>query len=279
MPTQFDKAVHFGSLHTPGKPLILANAWDVATARISQAAGVAAVATTSAGLAWSLGAADGDALDRTIAIEAIGRIVSAVGVPVTADIESGYAANSAGVGDTIRAVLAVGAVGVNLEDGMYAGDSPLRDPAEQAERIAAARQEVDAAQIPLFINARTDAYLRGVGDPTGRLAETLVRARAYLAAGADGIFVPGTTEPDVVAELTAGIDGPVNVLVGFGSPAVSELARLGVARISLGSSIAVAAYGLAQRAVTEALESGTYSELDGSIGYGELNALFTKRGP
>ncbi len=99
MPTQYDKAVHFGSLHTPGKPLILANAWDVATARISQAAGVAAVATTSAGLAWSLGAADGDALDRTIAIEAIGRIVSAVGVPVTADIESGYAANSAGVGD------------------------------------------------------------------------------------------------------------------------------------------------------------------------------------
>lgn len=278
MPTQHDKAVLFGSLHTPGRPLILANAWDVASARISETAGVAAVATTSAGVAWSLGAPDGDVLDRATAIEVLARIVAAVDVPVSADIESGYAADSSGVGETIRSVLAAGAVGVNLEDGMYAGDSPLRDPAEQAERISAARQAADAARIPLFINARTDTYLRAVGgDPAARLTETLVRASAYLAAGADGIFVPGLRDADVVAELTAGIEGPVNVLVRPGSPRVSELARLGVARISLGSSIAVAAYGLAQRAVREVLESGTYSALDGSIGYGELNALFAKR--
>ncbi len=276
MPSQHDKAVLFGSLHTPGTPLVLANAWDVASARISEAGGLAAVATTSAGLAWSLGFPDGDELDRTLAMEATARIVAAVDVPVTADIESGYAADAAGVGDTIRAVLAAGAVGINLEDGMYAGDAPLRDKAEQVERIAAARQAADDAQIPLFINARTDPYLRGVGDPAARLAETLDRAGAYLAAGANGIFVPGTTDLDVLAQLTAGIDGPVNVLVGYGSPTVSELARAGVARVSLGSSIAVAAYGLAHSAIREALVSGSYSLLDGSLSYGELNALFAK---
>ncbi len=275
--SQHDKAVLFASLHVPGKPIVLANAWDVASARITEAAGVAAVATTSAGVAWSLGAPDGDQLDRACAIEAIARIVAAVDVPVTADIESGFAPDARGVGETIRGVLAAGAVGVNLEDGLYAGGSPLRDAREQAARIAAAREAADAAGVPLFVNARIDTYLRDLGDFAARLADTVARASAYLDAGADGIFVPGTTDTAVLTELVTGVAAPLNVLVGPGSPTVGELAALGVARVSLGSSLASAAYGLAQRAAREALETGSYSPLDGSAGYGEINALLARR--
>lgn len=274
--TQHDKAVLFRSLHRPGKPLILANAWDAASARITEAAGVGAVATTSAGVAWSLGAPDGDRLDRARAIEALARIVAAVGVPVTADIESGYASDARGVGETVRGVLTAGAVGVNLEDALYAGAVPLRDPAEQATRITAARQAAEAARIPLFINARVDTYLRNVGDPAGRLADTLARASVYLDAGADGVFVPGIADVAVITDL-ADVAAPLNILVGPGSPTIGELAAAGVARISLGSSIAAAAYGLAQRAVREALETGSYSTLDESLDYGEINALLARR--
>jgi 2-methylisocitrate lyase-like PEP mutase family enzyme len=276
-PSQYGKAGLFRSLHAPGDPIVLANAWDVVSARITEAAGVAAVATTSAGVAWSLGVPDGDRLDRVRAVEAIARIVAAVDIPVTADIESGYAPDASRVGETIRGVLGAGAVGVNIEDGLYAGDSPLRDAADQAKRIIAARRAADLAQIPLFINARIDTYLRDVGDPAARLAHTLARASAYLDAGADGIFVPGVTDAAVLIELTTRIAAPVNVMVGSGSPTVGELTALGIARISLGSSLASAAYGLAQRAVREALETGSYSTLDGSVSYSELNALLARR--
>jgi 2-methylisocitrate lyase-like PEP mutase family enzyme len=271
--TQLDQATRFRSLHIPGRPLVLANAWDAASARISEAAGVSAVATTSAGLAWSLGAPDGDALGREQALEALTRIVAAVSLPVTADIESGYAADPAGIAETIQGVLTAGAVGVNLEDALTDGPVPLRDPAEQADRIAAARAAADAVQIPLFINARIDTYLRGVGDPHDRLAATLARASAYLAAGADGIFVPGVVDAETITELVAATAAPLNIMVGPGAPVVEELAALGVARASLGSSIAAAAYALMQRAVREALDTGTYSTVDDQIGYGELNAL------
>jgi 2-methylisocitrate lyase-like PEP mutase family enzyme len=274
---QHDKAVLFRELHVPGTPLVLANAWDAASARITEAAGVAAVATTSAGVAWSLGAPDGDRLDRAQALEALGRIIAAVSVPVTADIESGYAADATGVGETVRAVIAAGAVGVNIEDAPAAGHSGLRDPAEQATRIAAAREAADDAQVPLFINARIDTFLRGSGDTSERIADTLARASAYLDAGADGIFVPGASDSATLTELIAGIKAPVNVMVGFGSPPVSELAELGAARISLGASIASAAYGLTQRAVREVLESGSYTSVDGPIDYGEINSLLAAR--
>ncbi|GAA0482034.1 hypothetical protein Ade02nite_63360 [Paractinoplanes deccanensis] len=255
-----DKAALFRSLHTPGTPLVLVNAWDAATARIAAASGSPAVATTSAGVAWSLGAADGDTLDRDEAIAAIRRVVRAVDVPVTADIESGFGATPADVADTVCLVLAAGAVGINIEDGSRTVD-------EQAARIAAAR---GAAGDGLFINARLDAYLRGRGE----LDETVARAAAFAEAGADGIFVPGVTDPSTVAALAERVPAPLNILTGPGAPTVGELAKLGVARVSLGSWVAEAAYEMFRRVTVQALGQGTYAEeLAEAYDFGELNDL------
>lgn len=150
----------------------------------------------------------------------------------------------------------------------------MRPVAEQAERIAAARGAADAAGVPLFVNARVDTYLRGVGDgPDARLALTLERAAAFLAAGADGVFVPGAVAPDTVKALVEGVDGPLNVMVGPGAPAVAELAGLGVARVSVGSGIAQAVHALVRDAARELLAEGTYASLAGGLDYGELNGL------
>ncbi|GAA4592575.1 2-methylisocitrate lyase-like PEP mutase family enzyme [Actinoplanes octamycinicus] len=244
----------FHALHQPGRPLVLVNAWDAASARIVAAAGAAAVATTSAGVAWSLGAPDGDALGLDLAVEAARRVVAAVAVPVSVDVGAGYG-DPAG---TLRAMAAAGVAGVNLEDG-------ARGIAEQQARLAAAKEAAPG----VFLNARIDTLLFGLGDP----AEAITRAKAYLDAGADGVFVPGTTDPAVVAELVAAIPGPVNVLTGSGAPPIGELAALGVARISLGSSVAQAAYGLVDRAAREAFGAGGYAELAGAADYGRLNEL------
>ncbi|MEU4170105.1 isocitrate lyase/phosphoenolpyruvate mutase family protein [Streptomyces sp. NPDC026665] len=270
-----DSAHAFRALHVPGRPLVLANAWDAVTARIVEDAGAAAVATTSAGLAWARGVADGDRLEREDALAAVARITAVVRVPVSADIESGYASDATGLGDTVRAVLAAGAVGVNIEDALYEeGAGPLRPVAEQAERVAAVRAAADAAGVPLFVNARIDTYLRGAGG----LEETLERAAAFLAAGADGVFVPGTVDLATVKALVEGIEGPLNILVGPGAPSVGELAGLGVARISAGSSIAAAAHALVRRAARELLGTGTCESLTGGFDYAGLNALMGRAG-
>lgn len=274
-----DRALAFRSLHVPGRPLVLPNAWDAMSARLAEDAGAAAVATTSAGLSWASGAADGDRLERERALRAVARVAATVRVPVSADIETGYADDPEGVADTVRAVLAAGAVGVNIEDALYEpGRSPLREVAEQAERIAAAREAADAEGVPLFVNARIDTFLRGGGGgagsrDSGGMDATLERAAAFRAAGADGIFVPGAVEPETVRTLVEGVDGPLNVLVGPGAPPVAELAALGVARVSAGSSVAQAAYAVARRAARELLGAGTYGALAGALDYGELNAL------
>ncbi|MER7764920.1 isocitrate lyase/phosphoenolpyruvate mutase family protein [Streptomyces sp. NPDC097619] len=269
-PAPAELALAFRALHVPGTPLALANAWDVASARVTEAAGAPAVATTSAGVAWSAGAADGDAIGRDLAVERVARIVAAVSVPVTADIEGGHGRDAAEVGETVARILAAGAVGINIED-------RRRDPAEVATRIAAARAAADAAGIPLYINARTDTYLAGLGEPgPARLADTLDRAARYLDAGATGVFVPGVADRPTVAALAEGIDAPLNLLVGPGSPTLPELAALGVARVSLGSSVAEAAYAVAARATRELLAAGTYGAVEGALPYGELNALFPR---
>jgi len=264
-----DRALAFRALHVPGRPLVLPNAWDAVSARLVEDAGAAAVATTSAALSWALGAADGDRLDRKRALDAVARIAAAVGVPVSADIESGYAEDPAGVADTVRAVLAAGAVGVNIEDALYEGEAALRSVAGQAERVAAAREAADAEGVPLFVNARIDTFLRAAGG----VDVTLERAAAFRAAGADGIFVPGAVDPGTVKELVDGIDGPLNVLVGPGAPPVAELAALGVARVSVGSSLAQAAYAVVRHAARELLAAGTYDAQTGGLDYGELNTL------
>jgi 2-methylisocitrate lyase-like PEP mutase family enzyme len=238
----------FRALHEPGNPLVLPNAWDVASARMVAEAGAKAVATTSGGVAWSLGFPDGDVLGRDRAAEVVARIVESVDVPVTADIEGGYE----DVAATVEAVIEAGAVGVNLEDAD-------RSIAEQVERIAAARE---AAGDRLFINARIDAFLLNKPEP---LKETLKRAEAFGAA--DGIFVPGVTDLSVVETLAREVRKPLNILAGPDAPPIGELAARGVARVSLGSSIARAAYALVRRAAEEALTAGTYTSLAGGLPY------------
>lgn len=266
------RALHFRSLHVPGEPLVLVNAWDAASARIIAAAGARAVATTSAGVAWSLGAPDGDALGREVAVDLVRRVATAVPLPVTADIESGYGDTADEVASTIAAVLAAGAVGVNIEDACHRGETPLRPVDEQCARLAAVRTAADGAGIPLYVNARVDTFLRGAGG----VRETVARAEAYLAAGADGVFVPGTVDPAMVAALVAAIPAPLNILAGPGAPAVAELAKLGVARVSLGSAVAEAAYAVARRAAEEAFSAGTYGALAGALDYGTLNELMRR---
>jgi 2-methylisocitrate lyase-like PEP mutase family enzyme len=268
MTTQLDLATRFHALHVPGTPLALANAWDGASARIVAATGAPAVATTSAGVAWGLGVADGGGMDRERAVALIRRVVDTVEVPVTADVEDGFGADADAVAETVAQVIAAGAVGINIEDGP-------RDPAELAARITAARRAADAAGIPLFVNARIDVFLFGLGAEEDRLGETLARAERYLAAGASGIFVPGVAAPDTIAALVKGIAAPLNVMVGPGAPTVAELAALGVARVSLGAAVAEAAYGLVRRAAEELAKSGTYTAVENGMPYPELNGLMS----
>ncbi|RRS00513.1 isocitrate lyase/PEP mutase family protein [Glycomyces terrestris] len=261
-------AQRFRSLHTT-PPLLLPNCWDAGSAAVIAAAGAPAIATTSAGVAWSLGRPDGDALKRDEAVAVVERVVRAVDLPVTADVESGFGRTPKGVRKTLAAVAAAGAVGVNIEDTVAEEPGSLRPLTDQAERLAAARE---GAGPDLFINARIDIYLAGIGEPETRLAAVIERAAAYAEAGADGIFVPGVTDPETITALVNAISLPLNILAGPGAPAPSALAKLGVARISLGSQVASAAYAAARRAALGLFDSDTY-DTEGGIDYGTMQSL------
>lgn len=268
MNTTSTRAATFHGLHDHrSRPLVLVNVWDATSARLVEDAGATAIATTSAGVAWSLGRPDGNTLTRAEAMDAVARIAASVSVPVTVDIESGYADDADGVARTVDAVLEAGAVGINIEDGRSHPDA-------LADRIGAARRAAERAGVRLFVNARTNVHLAGLVDPERLLAETLERARRYRGAGADGVFVPGVRDVETIRALVESIDGPVNVMAGPGSPTVAELARLGVARISLGSAVAQAAYAVVRQATAELRTTGTYDSLAGGVDYADLDALF-----
>jgi 2-methylisocitrate lyase-like PEP mutase family enzyme len=273
---QARRAAILAGLHKPGAPLLVANAWDVASAVTIAAAGAKAIATTSAGVAWSLGVPDAADLGADRAAAVIERITAAVDVPVSADIEAGYGPEPDAVAATMTAVIQAGAVGVNLEDRSGHDGAPLFEPAEQAERLAAARAAADRLAIPVWINARTDVFLAGIGPADQRLQVALERAAAYAAAGADSLFVPGLIDLAAIAELAAG-PLPVTVMVWAGAPTVPELASAGVVRISLGSAVAQAAYAVAARATRELLVDGSYDSTADGIPYDKINDALTSR--
>ena len=273
-------AARFRQLHAPGSDpiLVLPNAWDAMSARLVEAAGAHAIATTSAGISWALGHPDGQGLTREAMTAAVRVIVDAVRVPVTADVESGYGAGTPeDVAETARAVIAAGAVGLNLEDAPGEHGAPVLAMEAQAARIAAARAAARSAGVDLFINARTDVYLRKVGEEGDRFAETVRRAQAYTAAGADGVFVPGVADADTIRRLAAAVGAPLNVIGGPGVPSVPELRALGVARVSVGPGLARAVMAQIRRAATEVLTAGTYEALREQIPSPEANALFAGR--
>lgn len=254
----------FHDLHRAGL-LILPNAWDAGSAAVMRSLGARAIATTSAGCAWSLGWPDGDALPVDRAVQMCADVVRAAqGVPVSVDFEGGYSDDPAEVAATARRLVAAGAAGINIEDGGGA-------PEALAAKIAAIRAAVGP---DLFINARCDVWLRGVGEAGSRVAEALRRGTIYQAAGADGLFAPGLVEPEGIAALTAGIPLPVNLLAFPGLPGAAELERLGVRRLSAGSGLSSAAYGRAATLAAGFLQTGeTAPMLEGALGWGEMNAV------
>jgi 2-methylisocitrate lyase-like PEP mutase family enzyme len=262
-----DKAAALLALHT-GPGFVLPNAWDAGSARVLEQVGFPAIATTSAGIAWACGVPDGGALDRETMLGHIGRIVAAVRVPVTADLEAGYGETAGEVGETVARAVALGAVGANLED---AGRGGLFGVDEAVERIEAARAAAPSGTFVL--NARTDTYLSGAqGDV---FAETVERARRYVEAGADCVFVPGVVEDDTIRRLADAIPGPLNVVAGLASTTdAPTLFSLGVTRVSLGGSVARAALSMVERAGRELLDSGTLGFLDGAIAYADLQRRF-----
>jgi 2-methylisocitrate lyase-like PEP mutase family enzyme len=254
MTTQADKAQELRRLHDDPALLVLVNVWDAVSARtVAGAPGCRALATASWSIAAAHGVPDHEHLPRETMIAAIGRIAAAVELPVTADLEEGYGAEAAAVGETVAAAIEAGAVGCNLEDAM-------RDPAEHAQRVAAARAAGERAGVPIVINARTDEFLSG-----GRSVDAaLERGRRYLDAGADCIFVPGAFRPDDLRALVTGMGGPVSIIAGAGGPSLAELQEIGIARASLGpGSMGVAMDAL--RGLAESLLVG--GELPGALGF------------
>ncbi len=219
-------------LHLPGRPLLLANAWDAGSARAVAAAGLPAVATSSGAVAEALGWADGEQTPVAEMLDTVARISRAVDLPVTADLERGY---RLGPAEFVERLLAAGAVGCNLEDSD--GTGALVDPDRQAEYLAGVRAAADRAGVPVVINARVDSYLRGTGTPEQRLADAVSRGRRYLAAGADCVYPIFASEPAAIRALVEQLGGAVNILARPGAPEPAELARLGVARISLGRGL------------------------------------------
>jgi 2-methylisocitrate lyase-like PEP mutase family enzyme len=275
--SQRELAAYFRQLHM-NRPLVLPNAWDAASARVIQLAGAKAIATTSAGISWAYGRCDGQMLRRDEMIQAIRYIVQTVDIPVTADIEGGYGTGSTkDVVETVQAVIAAGAVGINLEDSPGRDGELMLRPEEHAERIRAAREAALAVGGDLVINARVDLYLAQVGAPESRFASTVERANLYRTAGADCLFVPGVIDSETIAALVRAIDGPVNIMVAPGAPSVKHLGQLGVARVSLGPALAQAALATTQQAAREMLEHGTYRLLEGRMAFGDANGMFAHK--
>ena len=257
----------FRRLHHDGL-LVLANAWDAGSARVIESLGARAIATTSVGVAWSHGYPDGDRLPLSALLATVAEIVRVVRVPLTVDMEGGYSTEPATVGANVAAVAAAGAVGINIEDGV---DAPERLCAK-LERVKA---EVGAN---VFVNVRTDVYLRDLAPAGARVEETLARAARYRAAGADGLFVPGVVEPSEIRAIAGGAGLPLNVLAWPGLPGAAALAELGVSRLSAGSGLSSAAYGRVRALASAFLVDGASEPLrEDAFPYADGQAMFADR--
>ena len=266
----------FRKLHRAPPILLLPNSWDPMSARIFEAAGFPAAATTSGGLAWALGYQDGEKTPWPEVVAATRRIAEAVRVPLTADIETGYGETPDELSRSITDIIGAGAVGVNLEDGMPNPKEPVRTIEDAAARIRAARAAASAAGVPIVINARIDLYLKHVGDEATRFTETLRRAEAYLAAGADCIFVFAVADLDLIKKLTAAIKAPVNVVGRAGGPGLKALEAAGVARVSIASGASMVVMSTIQRIAEELRQTGEFDILKTSMTRPEAQKLFAR---
>lgn len=277
------RAEFFRAMHGGPHLLMLPNAWDAISARIVVAAGYSAVATTSGGVAWALGYADGEAAPWDEVVAATARISRAVAVPVTADIEGGYGETPEAVGRSIGDIINAGAVGVNLEDGLRPGQHPpgsqpsesppIRTIEDAAQRIRAAREVANAAGVPIVINARTDLYIKNIGDEESRFDEAVARGRAYLAAGADCIYPIALRDPDTIGRLVKALQAPVNIMVRAGLPGIAELEALGVKRASTATALPLAAMGVVRQLIEQMRATHRFDALHPAMTHAEAQQL------
>lgn len=270
--TSLDPAAagQFRQLHASGL-LILPNVWDAGSARLVEKLGARALATSSAAVAWSHGYPDGDVLPVALLAATVQEIRRVVSTPISVDVEGGYSSDVASVGEAVARVVDAGAVGINIEDG--AAPPELLCAKLESVKATARRLGVD-----LFVNARTDVYLKALVPTDRRVAETLGRAERYRAAGADGIFVPGVTDSAEIRTLAEGVRLPLNVLARPGLPDAAQLQALGVRRLSAGSGIASAVLGRIAALTRGFLDTGASGPLsEGALPYAEMNALFAPR--
>jgi 2-methylisocitrate lyase-like PEP mutase family enzyme len=257
-----DKAELLQSLHRRDDLLVVPNAWDVGSARVLETAGFPTVASSSAAFAWSLGLPDGEKAPWDEVIGGLARMAAGVDVPVSADLEGGYVDSTGGIDRTVEALVDAGVAGVGLEDSDFGeGAEGVVEAEEHAEVIAAARAAADALDHPLFINGRTELYIRRVGPDAGRLEEAARRLALYVEAGADGVFCPGITDAEEIGELAGQVAAPLNVLWMPSMPDLDELERLGVRRVTIGSQTYLAALSAVER-VAEGLKERDLGPLE-----------------
>jgi 2-methylisocitrate lyase-like PEP mutase family enzyme len=254
MTEQAEKASRFLALHHGERPLLLPNPWDLGSVKLLASLGFQALATTSSGFAATLGRLDGS-VTRDEALAHAASIAAATDLPVSADLENGFADDPAGVADTLRLAHEAGLAGCSVEDYTGRDDAPIYDARLAAERIAAAAEAAHSGPVHLVLTARSENHLHGVRD----LADTIARLQAYQEAGADVLYAPGLRRVEDIRQLVGSVDRPVNVLAVPGAPSVSELAAVGVSRVSVGGGFAFAALGAVVEAAKELIDEGTYT--------------------
>jgi 2-methylisocitrate lyase-like PEP mutase family enzyme len=265
-----DRAAAFRALHTAAEIFLLPNAWDVTSALVLEQAGFSAIATTSAGVGYSFGYPIGQEMPRADMLAVLSRITERVSCPLSADMEAGYGDTPEEVAETVRLTWQTGTIGINLEDRTYDKTAPLIEKQHAIDRIRAARE---AAPL-MVINARTDGYFTG-GSGDEVFADTVERANLFWEAGADCLFIPGTKDPEIIRRLVTEIDGPLNIMGGAGYPDVATLAALGVKRVTVGASMARAAYAQLVQFANEFKSAGTYEFADDGASHATMNAILS----
>lgn len=267
---QADRCARFLALHHGESPLLLPNPWDAGSAKLLASLGFEALATTSSGSAATLGRLDGSVTSEE-AIDSARGIVEATDLPVSADLEDGFADDPAGVAETLRLALDAGLAGASIEDYKTREEAAFYGIEQAAERVAAAAEAVHGGASRLVLTARAENHLRGNDD----IADTIARLQAFQEAGADVLYAPGLTRSEDIQALVSSVDLPVNVLALPGTPSVSELGELGVSRISVGGAFAFAALGAVVEAARELRGDGTYGYFERTaLGLKEARAAF-----
>lgn len=273
------KAEAFRRMHLQKPILVLPNAWDGASARIFEHAGFRAIATTSAGVSYTAGYADGQMIPREDMVTIVRWIARCVNVPVTADMESGFGRDASEVAETVRMIIEAGAVGVNLEDTIHGADRQLYELPAAVERVRAAHAAANRAGVPIVINARTDVFLLGIGDKSSRFDHAVQRLNAYREAGADCLYPIGYLDAETIGRLVKAVNSPINIMGLPGAPPVAELERLGVARVSTASGPARVAMTATKKIAAELMRTGSFDIFGGdTMAHTEANALMARRG-